>query len=211
MTKINWDKVKWIFEPDGALRDIYIQNVSMEDWENLIDYLNDNYSIKYGKWSEQKELKKIDKESIINSFNSTSDETERYIASIDVNGIKINCHFFLPDQIEFDIEPKEIKSSDDYEKVEKFMMSVSQELMKQLTLTWENDITLPLIKIDSINNIYSVVDEDILKSNNKFLRDKYLSFRTKILLRFFPKKFEKRLIKSATETYKSTPKEKNKW
>ena len=44
----NWNSIKWIFEPDGSLRDIYIQDVTIYDWEKLIDFLNSNYFIKYG-------------------------------------------------------------------------------------------------------------------------------------------------------------------
>ena len=40
----DWDDIKWIFELDGTLRDIYVQEVSIIDWENLIDLLNKRYS-----------------------------------------------------------------------------------------------------------------------------------------------------------------------
>ena len=39
MTRI-WDDIKWIFELDGSLRDIYVQDVTLSDWETLIDFLN---------------------------------------------------------------------------------------------------------------------------------------------------------------------------
>jgi hypothetical protein len=28
-----WNDIKWIFEHDGSLRDIYIQDVSLSDWD----------------------------------------------------------------------------------------------------------------------------------------------------------------------------------
>ncbi|MGE6355155.1 hypothetical protein ACQKCJ_14905 [Flavobacterium sp. NPDC079362] len=42
---IDWDEIKWIFEPDGALIDIYVQNVKIEDWKILINYLNANHIV----------------------------------------------------------------------------------------------------------------------------------------------------------------------
>jgi hypothetical protein len=33
--------------------------------------------------------------------------------SINTTGIKINCHFFSQDEIEFDIDPKQIKNEND--------------------------------------------------------------------------------------------------
>ena len=43
----NWENINWIFKSDGSLRDIYVQNTSIEDWGKLIDLLNSEYNLKY--------------------------------------------------------------------------------------------------------------------------------------------------------------------
>ena len=59
----NWNDIKWIFEPDGSLRDIYVQDVTLSDWEELIDFLNLNYDIKFG----EDEQNQIEKEQIVSN------------------------------------------------------------------------------------------------------------------------------------------------
>ena len=210
--KRNWENIKWIFEPDGGLRDIYIQEVLLSDWIKLIDFLNGNHSLKYT--TSIKSSDKIDKEYIIKYLQDKSGELESVKVTVELDGISANCHFFLQDQIEFDIDPIEIKTIDDYEKVENFMSSISYLLEKQVTLTFENDIKLPVIKIDVIKKIRRILSEDEIKNidkNEVSFINKIYEIRTNVLLRFFPKLFKKRLIKSALEPYKSTKLNENHW
>lgn len=144
----NWDEINWIFEPDGALRDIYVQDVEIEDWKILINYLNTNHIVKYGLVGENKEINKIDLEYLIYYLNDETGELEVKIVSIIIDDIIINLHFFSIDEIEFDIDPKEIYSFDNYKKILDFMNKVSEILNKPLILTGENQRKLPLINVD---------------------------------------------------------------
>ena len=65
---VTWDNIALIFEPDGSLRDIYVQEISLDDWGNLIDFLNNNYNLKYGVTGEEKDSNQIDKDYIITIF-----------------------------------------------------------------------------------------------------------------------------------------------
>lgn len=150
----NWNDIKWIFEPDGSLRDIYIQDITLLDWEKLIDSLNLNYNLKYGENSNQ-----IDKEYSVRYLMDKTGEIESKALRIDLNGIHVHCYFFLPDQIEFDIDPKEINSLQDFESIEKFMISVSKALNNQVTLTGENSPEFPLFKIDFFNKANKLLTE----------------------------------------------------
>jgi len=124
--KIDWNKIKWIFKPDGTLRDIYIQEVSLSDWNNLIDLINEKYTVKY------KGKKKIAKQEVIEYLMDETGEVEFKTVSIELEKIKLNCHFFLEDEIEFDIHPKQINSLEDFEFLEKFMNDVSKSLDNQV-------------------------------------------------------------------------------
>ena len=207
----NWDNIKWIFEPDGwLLRDIYIQDVSLTDWEKLIDFLNCTYNLKFG----EEDSKQIDKDYVVNYLTDNTGEIETKKLTIDLNGIKINCYFFLQDEIEFDINPTEIKQFSDFERLEEFMTEISKALRKQVTLTGENDPKFPLIKIDyekKINRILTKKEaKELLERQNSILtRLTYL--KTDFMQRFLPTRFEKKLLKSATEVHKSTNKNKNVW
>ena len=207
----NWDNIKWIFEPDGwLLRDIYIQDVSLTDWKQLIDFLNSNYNLKFG----EEDLIQIDKEYVINYLTDNTGEIESKTLRIDLDGIDVHCYFFLQDEIEFDIVPKDIKSFSDFGKLEEFMTAISKVLKKQITLTGENDPKFPLIKIDYEKEIYKILTKqeakELLERQNSILtRLTYL--KTNFMQRFLPTRFEKKLLKSASEMHKSTNKNKNVW
>ena len=153
----NWDEIKWIFEPDGSLIDIYAQNVKIEDWIILINYLNANHIVKYGPLGENKETNKIDLDYLIHLLNDKTGELELKIVSIIIDDIIINLHFFSIDEIEFDIDPKEIYSFDNYNKILDFMNKVSELLNKPLILSGENYSEFPLINLDFSKNLIKVL------------------------------------------------------
>jgi len=193
----NWDNINWIFKPDGSLRDIYIQETSLSDWDKLIDILNSEYDLKY--FSENK----IDKKEVFKYLQDKTGEIERKTVSINIKNVKINCHFFLIEQIEFDVEPSEIKSKSEFDSLLSFMATLSTKLKKQITLTGENEVTFPLIKINADENIFKIISkkeiDDYYQKNNSKIKSSISSMKFSFLMRFFPKLVEKKLLKSATE------------
>jgi hypothetical protein len=203
-----WNDIQWIFETDGSLRDIYVQDISLQEWERLIDYLNANFNLTYSNTD------KIDKEYVLEYLRDTSGEMESKSLTIHLGQIKVNCYFFLSAQIEFDIDPKEVNSVSDFEQIENFMTSISETLQEQVTLTSENSPEFPLFKIDSkkgINKILTEKEARELSGTNNFLLNQFTILETRIKMKFFPKQFEKRLYGSANEEYRPTRKENNVW
>ncbi|ARS42457.1 hypothetical protein CA265_23485 [Sphingobacteriaceae bacterium GW460-11-11-14-LB5] len=48
MIIMNWELLrKKIYYIDGSLRDVYIKDTSMEDWEKWIDLVNTKYEVKF--------------------------------------------------------------------------------------------------------------------------------------------------------------------
>jgi hypothetical protein len=212
--KRNWDDIKWIFDMDGGIRDIYVQEVSISDWEKLIDLLNEKYSVKSVITGEERNQNQIDKEHVIKFLTDETGEMDSPFVSIDIGEIQINCHFFLTDQIEFDLNPEQINSIEDFEKVKKFMETVSQDLSNQVTLTGENSPEFPFVKIDKSNRISKVLTEAEVKTiyeNSKTFKAKMTTLKTTFQMKFFPKKFKELVMKNANDPYKSTKKNRNVW
>lgn len=212
--KRNWNEIKWIFEPDGSLRDIYVQNVSIEDWEKLIDLLNSKYIVRFGVNGEDTNPNQIDKEYVIEYLHDESGKMESKSVSIDIDHITMNCHFFMPDQIEFDIDPTEINSIEDFEKIENFMVEVSKLLENQVTLTVENSPKFPLIKIDFNNQINRVLTEKEAQeywNKHRSNQSETEIIKTKLEEKLSSNKFKEKLLKSASEPYRSTKKNENIW
>ncbi len=153
----NWEEIKWIFEPDGTLRDIYVENVDIEDWKILIDYLNANHIVKYGPSDDNQIINKIDKDYLIQLLTDVTGKLELKTVAIIIDDIIINTHFFTVDEIEFDIEPKEINSVEDYKKVLSFMNEISRILNRQLILTGENQIQFPLVRVEFSKNLINAL------------------------------------------------------
>lgn len=85
-------------------------------------------------------------------------------ASIIIDSIVINTHFFSDQQIEFDIDPREINSSLDLERILRFMRSISSILQKEIILSAENsENDFPLIKVDVSKEITNILTEEEAK------------------------------------------------
>jgi hypothetical protein len=212
--KRNWKDIEWIFEPDGSLIDIYVQEVSMMDWERIIDLINEKFEVNHGNYGEYQDSKIIDKEYAIEYLTDKTGEKESKSASIELKGLKLNCHFFLEDQIEFDIDPKEINSIEDFEQIEMFMSEISRVTENQVILTGENNITFPLFKIDFKNRINKILTEEEAQSywgNPDSFSNKFKLFKTKLKLKLSSNKFKEKILKSANEPYKSAKKDENVW
>lgn len=209
----DWENIKWIFEKDGSLRDIYVQNVEISDWEKLIELLNSKYKISYG--NEEKNCSnQIDLDYVKKMFADETGKLEMKFGRIDLNGILIVCHFILEEQIEFDICPTEINSIHELNLILEFMKSVSKKLNKKITLCGEMEPEFPLIKIDTKNGIEKILTlkeaRNMRKKTNQNV-SKFTKLKLKILMKYFPKTFEKKILKSANSEYKSTSEEKNVW
>lgn len=213
-TERNWSKAKWIFESDGALRDIYVQDVNESDWEKLIEYLNSEYSLEFGMDKERKSSK-IDFDFVQKMWNDETGKLETKSLTIDLNGILVKSYFFCPEQIEFDLKPSEIKSLSELSRILEFMTSISKVLKKQVTLAGENQVEFPLIKIDFQNGI-----EKILTKKEMLLISKkagiYKSWFSRIKDLISPKKItmeelEYKAMESACKPFEPVGKEKNVW
>ena len=205
--------IEWIFEKDGALRDIYVQNATISDWKKVVNLLNSEYELTFGVY-EDNLIHEIDFGYVKTMFADETGELETKSATVDLNGIVVKCYFFLENQIEFDINPTEIKTESDFNKITDFMKSISTKLEKQITLCGENQPEFPLIKIDTKNGIEKILTEketeNLWKKSDQNVSG-FTKLKSKIIMKYFPKIFEKKIMESANSEYKSTPKEKNVW
>ena len=210
----NWNDIKWIFEADGALRDIYVQEVTLNDWRYVIDLINKKYKVNYGNTGEHKDTNLIDKDYVIEYLTDETEKVQSKSATISLGKIRLNCHFFLKDQIEFDIDPKEVTSIKEFELLEDFMIEISKSIDNQITLTDENNPKFPLIKIDTNRGVNKILSEKEVKGyweNSNSFMSKMKLIKTKLEIKLAPNRFKEKLLKSANEPYQSTKKDENVW
>ena len=209
----NWNNIEWIFEKDGALRDIYVQNATISDWEKVVDLLNSEYQLTFGIYEDNLN-NKIDFGYVKTMFADETGELETKSVTVDLNGIIVKCYFFLENQIEFDINPTEIKTETEFNKITDFMKSISSKLEKQITLCGENQSEFPLIKIDSKNGIEKILTkketENLWKKSDQNVSG-FTKLKLKIIMKYFPRLLKKRLLESSTKPYVATERKKNVW
>lgn len=140
---MNWKKEQEeIYFRDGSFRDIVIENTSIVDWNSLVCFLNENYKIK------QKFLENGNEENFINfDFVKkywSGDGAYMSNASIYLDNIIVNTHFFSDVEIEFDVNPTEINSFEDHQKVVSFIKRLSNLLKKEVFITPEDEHNIKL-------------------------------------------------------------------
>jgi len=189
----NWNSIAWAFDDFSAHSVIYIQEATLDDWEKVITFLNENDSLVFEVYNYEdldpyKTTHQIDREFIFQSFSNHSETDDYAEAHFSLNGLEINCFFEFKDQIELSFQAGSVKSIDDYKTVEALMIKLSTLLNRMVTLAYEGGVVFPLIKVDVTRGIIEVVDEK--KYENRFYSLKYriLSLQSKFLEIFFPKK-----------------------
>ncbi|MEP2947268.1 MAG: hypothetical protein ABJN11_14735 [Lentilitoribacter sp.] len=127
-----WNDVCEIFEVDGSLRDIIVSETSVSDWDRLISLLLLIGNVSYEIDGENAELP-------TSAAPMLGDLEHSHCMKIDLGGPFANTHFFTSDEIELDIDPKEIGSQVDLDKVLEFCSKLSAELERDISITEESN------------------------------------------------------------------------
>ena len=139
---MNWEDYKIEFEPDGSLRDIYIKDVDLSDWQAFIDFIRGiDAVLNYFVEGELTELPS-------NIAEVVMSQDRPYLLTIGLDGVTVNCHFFLPEEIELDIDPRDIDNEGKAKIVFGFMSNVGSVLNKEIILTPENTEEQPIFKYE---------------------------------------------------------------
>lgn len=128
---MNWQDVRQLFRWDGSWRDIYISNADAGLCQRVIDAVCSRYITLYNEDGEQKPFPQS-----ITTVVARREEVTPCLF-IYVEGIRINFHFFMPDEIEFDIDPREVDSEEKFVALTEFMRYIGQESERDVVLTPE--------------------------------------------------------------------------
>jgi hypothetical protein len=141
-------------ENGGSLRDIYVHNTSIQDWQRVLSQIkNRGYDCRAEQKGETVTLDNFDPTSHL--LNSDSEHWPHLY--IKLGNIQINCHFFWDKEIEFDIEPKEIRGIEDAVLLFEFMKVVSMAATKDCILTYENSPEIEIIRYSVLNGNFEIV------------------------------------------------------
>jgi hypothetical protein len=125
---------KRAFHPDGSLRDIYVKDTNDADWEAFCTFL------KAGPFTLSYTRDGIEAPVPLEAAAVAHDCTCSHCLCSDIGeGVKLHCHFFIPDEIELDVDPREVTHPGAVDAVLGFLADMGAHLSRDVILTEEND------------------------------------------------------------------------
>lgn len=130
---MNWSDIASDFRPDGSLRDIYIRGTTVSDWEEVWAILTaDPGRLDFLVDGDPAELPR----DVHAVFRLRA--AHALIASYKLGKQTLNCHFFIVEEIEFDLDPRGVEGPGEAEDLAAFMARLGRACAKEVRLTPEN-------------------------------------------------------------------------
>jgi len=139
---ICWETCKEDFRWDGSLRDIYISPATLGDWQTLYPHLRDVLGVEYS----------VD--GVVQSPPSTVEQvfavrpSSHPMLRLRVGRTLVVFHFFSYDEIECDVDPREISSQSDLSELLGFVRHLGDLTHKRVVVTPENVRAKPFISYE---------------------------------------------------------------
>jgi hypothetical protein len=130
---MDWQRIAGDFEPDGSLRDIYVFDTALSDWQRVLDALRT--------WEPSPNLTTGGRpaalpDDVADIFAQS--RQQRTCLAVIVSGVLINCYFFHQHEIEFDLDPREVAGPEQLAGLRLFMSLLGQAARKPVVMTIEN-------------------------------------------------------------------------
>jgi len=138
---VEWHQVATDFEPDGLLRDIYVLQTTKADWQRVWEAI-----LRF----EPPSLFSIDgvpaeKPMCVEEvFKVRCRATP--LLSLTLESLVLNCHFFDEGEIEFDLDPTDVKGQDQLDVLTGFIHHLGRLTRKAVILTFENTTDQPILR-----------------------------------------------------------------
>jgi len=135
------------FEPqlrfDGSLRDIHLVDAGLAAWSRAAEAIERHgYALSFeGLWSGSRFP------SNVADLFKRSPDREMTTLSIDLGGVRLGCHFFTEESIEFDLDPREIAGEPEFLSVVRFMSRLATATERPALLTPENLPEGPILTV----------------------------------------------------------------
>jgi hypothetical protein len=146
----NLHDVAGLWARDGSLRDIYVQNTEEVHWDRF-DRLLNHYERTYTFDGVPLPFP--------GSQSALANREGSHLLSILLGGPVINCHFFIAQQLEPDISPKEVAGPLDHQRVLAFVENLAEALELPADITPENCEQHPFLTYAPVTKSWLVHDD----------------------------------------------------
>lgn len=140
---INQPSDLWLV--DGSLRDVYVLNTTIGDWETLITLAR----------AHEHEYKRDGvADALPNAQTVFQDREHSHLLSVIIGKVSINCHFFIPEEIELDINPREIEGQKEHTSILQFIEQLAEATQKDVVITAENSPDAVLLRYKQLSHFW---------------------------------------------------------
>lgn len=156
---INWDTVKSEFVWEGSWRDICVPDVGLREWGAAVN------AVRGAGYRERFRVNGVTSEmpdDAATLFRRT--EEVAILWSVFVAGVQLNCHFFNPCEIEFDLDPREVTGQTQLDGVVSFMLALAEVTDRPALLTPENMHAGPFLRIGPAGEIEYISSEGFFEA-----------------------------------------------
>jgi hypothetical protein len=140
--EIDWAAQRVEFEPDGSLRDIYVDKTSLDDWRAavaLVRRLDRSAALR-------RAGVRVPLDGSVDRIFAEDDRA--YLLTFRICGVRLAAHFFVQEQIEFDLSPSDVRSGLQLRALLEFVSDLSNVTGKVCVLTPENVMNRPIFRCD---------------------------------------------------------------
>jgi len=128
---VQWDEVRKDFEPDGGLRDIYVNEANAVVWDAALKFLVLGGKARYLIDDADAPLPGSAAAALeVWPRRSPLLVTER-------EGIEYACHFFDAKQVELDFWPDDVAGAKGFESLERFVVGLGRATDRDVLVTYE--------------------------------------------------------------------------
>ncbi len=127
----------------GALRDIYVFDTDEQDWQRVLDYLRRSATMLTFRVDGHSAPLPA---SVSDIFSLRQQATTTLV--VNLGGLQLVSHFFVPSEIEFDLDPQDVTRDEQVGRLLAFMRDLGDLLDKPVVLTPESTPDDILIRME---------------------------------------------------------------
>lgn len=147
MFDVNWDELSCDFAYDGSLRDIYVLDTAISDWQKILE------AVRRIKLSPVYTVDGIAMElptSVKEIFDARECATP--LLKLYISRVCFHCHFYCEKEVEFDFRTDDVNGPEGLQVVLNFMYLLGKETLREVVVTPENDKELLILSYDFISD-----------------------------------------------------------
>lgn len=139
MSRPTFDQLPVLWEDDGSLRDVLFTDIGPEGWSRFIRFVS-LCRLTYKSDGEEAEFP-----GVLEIFNRRD---RSHCLSIRFGEAIANCHFFLEDEIELDLSPREVLGQIEHNAILDFIEQAALAVGANASLMPEGDHKSPFMVFD---------------------------------------------------------------